>query len=416
MSPDDRTIAAAHLREARMLSGVDAAEAVAWARCAAPLSLPALKLEVRLLRGLGDDSAADALIAQGLLLRPADPGLLLLHAERLLERSRPARAVELLDRALARRPMHRRTLLTAGRAAMAVGEVHRAIELARTAIDARRQDPAEAARLLFDALIADEDFDGAEAAIEMIEPSPIALRARLLRARGRPADALALIEAAAHRGLDDEARCEWIDLLESTGDLPRLTAVLEDIADAGPIVALRAAKAWLWLGDFEAALRTAKQVERRTSVRREALLVAAVAFDAVSAAKSRGIHEVLIDTAGRLQSKSNLMAELAKVRRSVDKALADTPDAVVRVLLVMDATTGQNGLSQAEQFHKAVGVDAIVLTKLDGTARGGIVLAIADRLKLPVEWIGVGETVDDLESFDPQEYVDALFAETAEVR
>jgi len=143
---------------------------------------------------------------------------------------------------------------------------------------------------------------------------------------------------------------------------------------------------------------------------------AAVAFDAVSAAKSRGIHEVLIDTAGRLQSKSNLMAELAKVRRSVDKALADTPDAVVRVLLVMDATTGQNGLSQAEQFHKAVGVDAIVLTKLDGTARGGIVLAVADRLKLPVEWIGVGETVDDLETFDPQEYVDALFAETAEVR
>jgi len=309
MSPDDRTIAAAHLREARMLSGVDAAEAVAWARCAAPLSLPALKLEVRLLRGLGDDSAADALIAQGLLLRPADPGLLLLHAERLLERSRPARAVELLDRALARRPMHRRTLLTAGRAAMAVGEVHRAIELARTAIDARRQDPAEAARLLFDALIADEDFDGAEAAIEMIEPSPIALRARLLRARGRPADALALIEAAAHRGLDDEARCEWIDLLESTGDLPRLTAVLEDIADAGPIVALRAAKAWLWLGDFEAALRTAKQVERRTSVRREALLVAAVAFDALG--RGGDAREAVVDaTVNTPASSAPLAADL----------------------------------------------------------------------------------------------------------
>jgi fused signal recognition particle receptor len=135
---------------------------------------------------------------------------------------------------------------------------------------------------------------------------------------------------------------------------------------------------------------------------------AAVAYDAVVAAKSRGLDEVLIDTAGRLQNKANLMAELAKVKRSVDKARGDdAPPA--QVLLVMDATTGQNGLVQAAEFTRAVGVDGIVLTKLDGTAKGGIVLAIAHRLKIPVVWIGVGETVDDLETFDPDEFVAALF-------
>ncbi|HWO57373.1 MAG TPA: signal recognition particle-docking protein FtsY [bacterium] len=136
---------------------------------------------------------------------------------------------------------------------------------------------------------------------------------------------------------------------------------------------------------------------------------AAVAYDAVAAAKARGVDVVLIDTAGRLQTKSNLMAELAKVRRSVDKALGnDAPKP--EVLLVMDATTGQNGLSQAQEFTKAVGVDGIVLTKLDGTAKGGIVLAIAHTLKIPVAWVGVGEGIEDLETFDPDEFVEALFA------
>jgi fused signal recognition particle receptor len=135
---------------------------------------------------------------------------------------------------------------------------------------------------------------------------------------------------------------------------------------------------------------------------------AAVAFDAVSAAYARAIDDVLIDTAGRLQSKSNLMAELTKVRRSIDKARGERPG-LVRAWLVLDATTGQNGLSQAERFREAVGLDGIVLTKLDGTARGGIVLAIADRLKLPVVWVGVGESLEDLETFDPVEFADALF-------
>jgi fused signal recognition particle receptor len=135
---------------------------------------------------------------------------------------------------------------------------------------------------------------------------------------------------------------------------------------------------------------------------------AAVAFDAVKAAIARNLDDVLIDTAGRLQSKTNLMAELAKVKRSVDKARGDdAPPATV--LLVIDATTGQNGLAQAVEFTRAVGVDGIVLTKLDGTAKGGIVLAIAHRLKIPVVWIGVGETIDDLETFDPDEFAAALF-------
>lgn len=135
---------------------------------------------------------------------------------------------------------------------------------------------------------------------------------------------------------------------------------------------------------------------------------AAVAFDAVQAARARGIPHVLIDTAGRLHSKSNLMAELAKIRRTVDKALGPE-GGLVEVLLVMDATTGQNGLAQAAEFTRAAGVSGIVLTKLDGTAKGGIVLAIAHQLKIPVRWVGIGEAIDDLETFVPDEFVQALF-------
>jgi len=135
---------------------------------------------------------------------------------------------------------------------------------------------------------------------------------------------------------------------------------------------------------------------------------AAVAFDAVRAAQARGLKHVLIDTAGRLHSKSNLMAELSKIGRSVTKALGDG-GGEPEVLLVMDATTGQNGLMQATEFTKAIGVNGIVLTKLDGTAKGGIVLGIAHQLKIPVRWVGVGETVEDLETFEPKEFVDALF-------
>jgi fused signal recognition particle receptor len=134
---------------------------------------------------------------------------------------------------------------------------------------------------------------------------------------------------------------------------------------------------------------------------------AAVAYDAVIAANSRGVDVVIIDTAGRLHTKSNLMEELKKVKRSIDKAL---PGAPAEVLLVVDATTGQNALRQAEMFDETVGITGIALTKLDGTAKGGIVFAIKKGLGIPVRLIGVGEGIDDLRDFDPGEFVEALFS------
>ncbi len=133
----------------------------------------------------------------------------------------------------------------------------------------------------------------------------------------------------------------------------------------------------------------------------------AVVFDGIAAAKARGVDVVLIDTAGRLHTKTNLMDELRKMRRVLERELPGAPH---EVLLVLDATVGQNGLPQARQFHEAVGITGIALTKLDGTARGGVLVAIAEELKLPVRLIGVGETVEDLQDFHAREFVDALFA------
>jgi fused signal recognition particle receptor len=133
---------------------------------------------------------------------------------------------------------------------------------------------------------------------------------------------------------------------------------------------------------------------------------AAVVFDGLAAAKARGVDVVLIDTAGRLHTKSNLMDELRKITRVLAR---EVPGAPHEVLLTLDATVGQNALSQAKQFHETVGVTGIALTKLDGTARGGIIVAIAEELKLPVRLIGVGEGADDLQDFHAKEFVDALF-------
>jgi fused signal recognition particle receptor len=134
---------------------------------------------------------------------------------------------------------------------------------------------------------------------------------------------------------------------------------------------------------------------------------AAVAFDAVEAARHRGVDVVIVDTAGRLHTKSPLMEELKKVRRVIGKAMPDAPQ---EVLLVLDATTGQNALSQAKIFNDAVGVTGIALTKLDGTAKGGIIFAIKKELGLPVRLIGIGEGVEDLRDFDSKEFVEALFS------
>ena len=133
----------------------------------------------------------------------------------------------------------------------------------------------------------------------------------------------------------------------------------------------------------------------------------AVVFDAVSSARSRGIDIVIADTAGRLHTKKNLMEELAKMYRTIAKA---SPEASVETLLVLDAVTGQNAVNQAREFSDSTGVTGIVLTKLDGTAKGGAVISIKKKLGIPVRFIGVGEGIDDLDLFDPTEFCDALFA------
>ncbi len=134
---------------------------------------------------------------------------------------------------------------------------------------------------------------------------------------------------------------------------------------------------------------------------------AAVVFDALTAAKARGSDVVLCDTAGRLHNKQNLMNELNKISRVIDREL---PDAARENLLVLDATTGQNGLSQAREFTAAAGVTGLVLTKLDGTAKGGIVIAVSDMLKTPVKYVGVGEKIDDLMPFEPRAFVEAILS------
>jgi fused signal recognition particle receptor len=133
---------------------------------------------------------------------------------------------------------------------------------------------------------------------------------------------------------------------------------------------------------------------------------AAVVYDAVAAAKARGTDALIVDTAGRLHTKSNLMAELEKMKRTAAKVIPGAPH---DVLLVLDATTGQNGLAQAREFTSSVRVTGIILTKLDGTAKGGIVVAIARELGLPIRFVGTGEQINDLVPFDPETYVNSLF-------
>jgi len=132
----------------------------------------------------------------------------------------------------------------------------------------------------------------------------------------------------------------------------------------------------------------------------------AVVFDAVSAARARAADVLIVDTAGRLHTKSNLMEELKKVKRIMSREIPGAPH---EVLLVLDANTGQNALVQAKMFNEALGITGIVLTKLDGTAKGGIVFAISRELSIPVKFVGIGEAIEDLRDFDPKEFVEALF-------
>ena len=134
---------------------------------------------------------------------------------------------------------------------------------------------------------------------------------------------------------------------------------------------------------------------------------AAVVYDAVQAAKARGIDLLIVDTAGRMHNKKNLMDELGKMRRIIDR---EYPEATIRCMLVLDATTGQNGINQAKMFKEAVEINGIILTKLDGTAKGGVAIAIRRELNVPVWYIGVGEGIDDLQAFEAKEFTEALFS------
>ena len=136
---------------------------------------------------------------------------------------------------------------------------------------------------------------------------------------------------------------------------------------------------------------------------------AAVVFDAINAGKARGCDVVICDTAGRLHNKKNLMDELSKIARVIDR---EAPGCAKEVLLVLDATTGQNALNQAKLFQEAAGLTGIILTKLDGTARGGVVIGIKEELNIPIKYIGVGEQIDDLRPFDSKEFVEALFEDS----
>ncbi len=138
---------------------------------------------------------------------------------------------------------------------------------------------------------------------------------------------------------------------------------------------------------------------------------AAVVYDAIVAGKARGVDVVICDTAGRLHNKKNLMDELSKISRVIQR---EAPGCATEVLLVLDATTGQNALNQARQFKEAAGITGIILTKLDGTARGGVVIGIKEELKVPIKYIGVGEQIDDLRPFDAKEFADALFGDSQE--
>jgi fused signal recognition particle receptor len=151
----------------------------------------------------------------------------------------------------------------------------------------------------------------------------------------------------------------------------------------------------------------AERVGAHTLSQNEGADPAAVAYDAVKAASARGIDVVLIDTAGRLHTKVNLMEEMKKIKRVMAKAKEGAPH---QIYLVVDGTTGQNAFAQAKEFHEALGLTGLILTKLDGTAKGGIVIGIRDELKIPIRFIGVGERIDDLREFNAKEFVDALLS------
>ncbi len=192
--------------------------------------------------------------------------------------------------------------------------------------------------------------------------------------------------------------------VNGTGKTTTVAKLAKRRKEAGASVILAAADTFR-AAAVEQLMVWAERVDVPVIHQQEGADPAAVVYDAIAAAKSRTIDEVLIDTAGRLHNRANLMKELEKVKGIAAREVDGAPH---EVLLVLDATTGSNGIEQAQKFGATAGVDGVVLTKLDGTAKGGVVLAIAETLELPVRWIGVGEGIDDLLPFDPTDFVDSL--------
>ncbi len=225
-----------------------------------------------------------------------------------------------------------------------------------------------------------------------------AIRARLLE----------LLERAAarspRRGEGARPRVTLVVGVNGTGKTTTVAKLARRAMEEGRSVLLAAADTYRAAAVDQ--LRVwAERVGADVIAQREGADPAAVVYDALEAGRARGVDEVLVDTAGRLHTRANLMKELEKVLRVAGKVVEGAPH---EVLLVLDATTGSNGIEQAERFGATAGVDGVVLTKLDGTAKGGVVLAIAHRLGLPVRWVGVGEGADDLLPFDAEAFVDAL--------
>jgi fused signal recognition particle receptor len=219
---------------------------------------------------------------------------------------------------------------------------------------------------------------------------------------------LALLEAASEANPEQPApqlpRITMLVGVNGTGKTTTVAKLARRRQEAGQKVVLAAADTFR-AAALEQLMTWAERVDAPVVHQQEGADPAAVVFDAIASARARGAHEVLVDTAGRLHTRSNLMKELEKVIRIAGREVSGAPH---EVLLVLDATTGANGIEQAQRFGATAGVNGVVLTKLDGTAKGGVVLAIADVLKLPVRWVGVGEGVDDLLPFSGPDFVDAL--------
>ena len=225
-----------------------------------------------------------------------------------------------------------------------------------------------------------------------------AVREQLLALLRTAEDALASADSSA------QPRITLLVGVNGTGKTTTVAKLAKRKQEAGSTVILAAADTFRAAAVDQLEI-WAERVGAPVVSQQEGADPAAVVFDAISAARSRNIDEVLVDTAGRLHTRTNLMKELEKVKKVAGR---EVPGAPQEVLLVLDATTGSNGIEQAKRFGAVAGVTGVVLTKLDGTAKGGVILAIADSLKLPVRWVGVGEDVDDLLPFVPEEFVDSL--------